>query len=735
VARVSADMGGAAYCTRRIRSLGRTRFRRDADLGTMLAPPFRIPPFGELRMLRRPPRRALVLAASLAVAWTAQQPARSSPLQATPSPQFYVVRDVRLEDKPDAPRKTLVLRGGRIQSVLEVQASNPPGARVVEGAGQLALPAFVDAYTQAGCVTPAPKVDRDLPADTRADAQVDMREANRKGIQPAFRAVDVFELTKDKAKAYREAGFGVLLSTPQGQLLSGSSVLATTREAAPRDAVIDAEVCLHGAFRANGPGYPATPMGYVAQLRQFFLDAQRQRELNLRFELGRPGLRPPFDADLQAALPLLEPGQRLVCEADSARAIERWIALGDELGFQVAISGGREAWKLAEVLAVRQIPVFLTLQWGEEVKDPHEKEKKEKEKKEKEKQKPPPEAKPTLEKPEAKPTAEKPPGEKPPEAPDAPPEEPKPQAPPTQEPAKPAETAPPSKPGEKQEGEKKPAEKAPDKKAEEKKLWEYEEPMAVREEKRRLWEEGRDCALKLHAAGVRFAFGSDSDSPGELLKKVRTLVELGLPQDVALAGLTTSSAELLGAASHLGRIAPGADATFALWTAHPLTKDAKLAWLFIDGYPSEFEIQKDEVDTGKPDEGVDATGTWLIEVQAEDNTRKYTFKLAMEENGDVTGTLATKNPRDDSDISADCKGHVSGKTLTLKATLTAGRGETQMELKGELAGDEFTGESTTKAAFGEFTRPAKGTRTPKQGERSSEQAGPSPEMSDRWQRR
>ena len=134
--------------------------------------------------------------------------------------QPTAIENVRLEVKEDAPRKTILLRDGRIESVLDAGAALPGGVRIIDGKGQLAVPAFIDAFTQAGCTPPAVKVDRDVPTNTRADVQIDMREANRKGIAPAFRASDAFELAGEKSKGYREAGFGWLVSAPSGELLS-----------------------------------------------------------------------------------------------------------------------------------------------------------------------------------------------------------------------------------------------------------------------------------------------------------------------------------------------------------------------------------------------------------------------------------------------------------------------------------------------------------------------------------
>jgi hypothetical protein len=174
-------------------------------------------------------------------------PTSASAPQTTPQPQLYVVKDVRLEDKADAPHVSIVLRDGRIERVLDAGAQLPPGAREVDGKGMLALPAFIDAFTQAGCETRTPVAEKDAPKPEAYDVQVDMREANRKGIQPAFKVADVFNLPKDKAKALRESGFGALLSAPTGQLLAGTT--RSRPRARRRCALLMPESCARGVPR------------------------------------------------------------------------------------------------------------------------------------------------------------------------------------------------------------------------------------------------------------------------------------------------------------------------------------------------------------------------------------------------------------------------------------------------------------------------------------------------------
>jgi len=594
-----------------------------------------------------PGRRALAAAALLV--WPLASAARA---QAPARPQPYVIENVRLVDDADAPRVKLVLSGGRIERVLEAGAGNPAGAHTVDGKGGLVVPAFIDAFTRAGCETPEPAADRDRPVPTGSDVRVDMREANRKGIQPAFRVADVYALEDKEAEKIRGAGFGVQLSAPTGNLLAGRSAVVSLRAAPPRDAMIVPAAFVHAAFQAPGDGYPSTLMGYMAQLRQFFLDARRHRDLLERYAAGRPGQRPPFDADLDAILPALGGKHRVFCQAQSHRDIERWIRLADEAGLEIAITGGRDAWRVADVLAKRGIPVVLTLDWGDEVADPDEKKEPKKG-----------EGEPRSE-PEGEAGAPEAAVEKAEEA---------------------AETA-------------------------EEPNWEYTEPLAVRRERRRLWEEGRDCALRLSEAGVSIAFGSDGDSSDDLLERVRKLVEAGLAPDVALAALTSDAAKLLGVEAHLGSVAPGKDATLAVWTQHPLTKDAKLSWLFIDGFPYEFELE--DLGSGEPDEGVDSTGTWTIEMKQRGETRTATALLKMTPEGDVSGTMRREDPTGEGEIVTEVEGHVSGKTMSLKGGYTVREMELTFTMKGDLDGDSWTGTTTTKGPFGEFESSFEATREP-----------------------
>lgn len=569
--------------------------------------------------------------------------------QSTPErAETCALKSVRLGTTEDAPVKTVLLSGGRIEAILDVGAALPAGIREIDCEGLIATPALIDAFTGAGCETPTPIVDADRPVSTRANVLIDMREANRKGIQPAFRAANVLALDEDAGEKYRESGFGSLLSSPRGQLLAGKSALVTTRDAAMRDTIIVDQVFDHAAFASSGGGYPSTMMGFHAQLRQFFLDAQRHAVLKERWDAGKAGGRPSYDADLDAGAELLGGKSVIVCEANTHRDIARWIRLSDEFGLKIAIAGGRDAWKLADQLAAREIPVYMTLEWGKEVEDPDEKDEDE----------------------EPEGDAEEEAGEEEPES----------------------ET-----------------EDEPEQEVD----WTYDEPLGVKRENRRLWVEKRDCAIRLHEAGVRFAFSTGNEKPAELLKRVRTLVENGLPADIALAGLTESPAQLLGVDRYLGKIEPGYQAAIALWTKAPTEKKAKVAWMIVDGIPYEFEVEVEQ--GGAPAEGVDVTGEWTLTFDDNPERGPATLTLKMSEDGNVTGSYASENRFDPSSpLSGDIEGQVSDVEVTLETSLSMGGMSMNVKMSGKLDGDSISGDFQIKSESFEDTSSFSASRNPEQ---------------------
>lgn len=592
-----------------------------------------------------------------------------APLQAqrnqTPT-EPYAVQGVRLALDEDAPKHTLLLRDGRIEAVLPADREFGPEYRVIDGQGLVAVPAFVDAYSHAGFEMPEPNITQDEPVDTGKDVRVEMRAANRKGLQPSWSAADVWSLKAKDSEARLQQGFAAIVSAPHGEILAGQSALALMNGAVTRQALLRGDLFAHAAFQARGDGYPSTLMGYHAQLRQFLMDAAWHQTMNARRAQGLPAARMPYDPDLEAAALLLSGQRTLVCEAESARDIYRWIALADEFGLRIAIAGGREAWKARHELAARSIPVILTLDWPDEVEDPHAKGKKKGEKASAEEKGPRDEKEASEQEPESEDSSLTSTG-----------------------PSGPKNLAAESEP-------------AKEPKAKQKDLWEYEEPLALREERRRRWEELRDNALALHAADVPLYFGSGSESNQRLMDRLRVLAEQGFDRDHLVQRLSQDSAEFLRAQNDLGALAEGRAATFCLWTNDPFHEDAQVRYAWIEGRPKEFDIQDPKNGKARP---ADASGEWIFDVGAEQDV---VMKLEMEDNGAVLGSRT--GPGASSPVLIE--GVVRGNKITLETEIMRDDHRVPVIVEGQLDGDEFTGVARSKDPAQALEIPFHGMRTP-----------------------
>jgi len=567
-----------------------------------------------------------------------------------------LITDVRLEEDIEAPRKSLLLEYGRITRIYDDRSASVPGVRSYSGEGRWLTPAFIDAWTTSGVVAPEIVSDRDRKPNVSAEIMPEMRAANRKGIRAGFSVAETLSIGEDELSGIRGGGFGTLHVAPTGELLGGKSAVISASDAAARDQVIAEDVFQCAAFRASGTGYPSTLMGYHAQLRQFFLDAGWSAELRARWEDGRPGPRPAFDVDLREGEAIIAGERRLLCEADTDEDILRWLRLMDEwnskgASVKIAIVGGREAWRVSEVLREREIPVFLSLDWGEEVKDP-DKDKGEEEDEESEE------------------------GANEDEEPDS-------------------EDAESSEEAAIQEPEDEEAEGAPeaDASADDEVSWEYTEPLEVRRERRKLWEEGRDCAIRLHEAGVPFAFGSGKSASKKMLEKVRTLVKEGLPADAALTALTSRAASMLKLSERVGAVDEGYVANLCIWAGDPTAKKPRLAAVIIDGVIEEFDLKEKEEAEGSPDEGLEIDGSWTFDY-VEDEAGTTSMRLEMSEDGAVKGEVTVQNRFMEKPQTEELTGRVLGKTLSLSAEIGIEGFIVEIDFEGEVSGTSYEGEAT-----------------------------------------
>ncbi len=281
---------------------------------------------------------SLVVIAALALA--GPSPARAETVAITGG-SVYTSPD-RLLD-----RATIVVTDGKITAVgPEVVA--PPGATVIDARGKVITAGLIDSACQLGLV------EIELEAQS-ADGRF---TAAPSPIHAAFRTVDAYDPRSAAIPVARTGGVTSVVSGPAGGLLAGQSAWMSLADAprppAPLSAAAGMNAALGAAAASNGS------RGHAIELLREVLDDAAQYERN-RGAYDRNQSRELAAArlDLEALIPVLRGRLPLVVTAHAESDIRAALALARERRLRLVISGGSEAWRVADELAAAQVAVLV----------------------------------------------------------------------------------------------------------------------------------------------------------------------------------------------------------------------------------------------------------------------------------------------------------------------------------------------------------------------------------------
>ncbi len=267
---------------------------------------------------------------------------------------------------------TILMAEGRIVEV-GPEVSVPAHAERIDGTGLIAYPGFIDAHSHLGISdkprTPEERLrTEDVRPDPKQGALPQTRWADRRGIRPQFRAVELYAPDEKQLEQQRAAGFTVALVAPRDGVFGGKSALFSLSDQPIRRAVLDDDAAMHASFLTGEEGdYPQSLLGIFAEFRQVLLDADWHVKLRKYFERHpATARRPPTDAALDALQPLLARKQRLVFEANTENEIHRALNLAHEFNLDLALSGAREAWKVVNRIQADRVPLIVSLKFDEE---------------------------------------------------------------------------------------------------------------------------------------------------------------------------------------------------------------------------------------------------------------------------------------------------------------------------------------------------------------------------------
>lgn len=255
---------------------------------------------------------------------------------------------------------TVLVENGKITAVGR-DVTVPRGAQLIDARGKVVMPGLFDAGDKLGTV--------EIPA---LQITVDSTEYTDP-VQPQLRVLDALNPESENILVNRAAGITNSLSTPaDGNLIGGQSAVIQLDGDTVDAMVVKSPAALHISLGEESKTTygtksraPETRMGEIAMLRQAFLKAEHYKEVQDAYTQKQGGkdekssAPPARDLKMDAMVAALEGKIPVVAHADRVSDMESALRLADEFHFRLILADAAAAWRIADQLAARKIPVIV----------------------------------------------------------------------------------------------------------------------------------------------------------------------------------------------------------------------------------------------------------------------------------------------------------------------------------------------------------------------------------------
>ncbi len=253
---------------------------------------------------------------------------------------------------------TVLVGNGKIAAVGR-DVKVPHGAQVIDARGKVVMPGIFDAGDKLGTV--------EIPLER---VTVDDTEYTDP-LQPQLRVLDALNPESENILVARAAGITNALSTPaDGNLIGGQSAVIRLNGDTVDAMVVKSPAALHLSLGEQSKltygtknRAPETRMGEVAMLRQEFLKAQHYKEVQDAYARKQgpkePSAPPARDLKLDVMVAALEGKIPVVAHAERVSDIESALRLADEFHLHLILADAAAAWRIADQLAARKVPVIV----------------------------------------------------------------------------------------------------------------------------------------------------------------------------------------------------------------------------------------------------------------------------------------------------------------------------------------------------------------------------------------
>lgn len=249
---------------------------------------------------------------------------------------------------------TVVIVGDRIHAVGDETTDIPPGAGRIDGKGLHVYPGLIDAGNSIG-----------LEEIGSIRATRDARDSGT--FMPQLSAAAALHTHSAHIRIARSAGTTTVLTKPRGGQIAGQSALIHLDGWTMPEMLIRDRCALHMSVPSLPVRLPTDAKRKksrierhektVRELDQFLENASHYAKVTaVDTEDERVSER---IRSLEAMAPYVEGEKPVIFEANGVKEILDTVAFAEKHSFNCVISGGREAWKVADRLAAKDIPVIL----------------------------------------------------------------------------------------------------------------------------------------------------------------------------------------------------------------------------------------------------------------------------------------------------------------------------------------------------------------------------------------
>jgi len=277
-------------------------------------------------------------------------------LSTSPSGRYAIVgATVHPVDAPDIAEGTILIDHGKIAAVGK-KLQIPSGTKVIDAEGLHVYPGMIDAGSALG-----------LSEIGSIRETNDTSESG--GIQPDLRAGVAVNRDSELIPVARAGGITTVMVRPTGGMIAGQTSIVKLEGWTTPQMVMNLEAGLQinwpvsfsgrfRGFRRQGGTTRPSAEKRIEELEKFFAQAKLYDELVVKAQ-KKKSRGPISDPRLDAMRPYLNGQKPVYIEANTYKAIAGALLFADKHKLKVVITGGNEAWKIADELKKRDVPVIV----------------------------------------------------------------------------------------------------------------------------------------------------------------------------------------------------------------------------------------------------------------------------------------------------------------------------------------------------------------------------------------